>query len=237
MKKLIAAIMTATMIPLAACTSGTDPKPTGTGTSSTTPATPPALSTTDDRPPTRPTTLASMTSSTSVATSSSPRPTSQTSVTSSASPEWPVNISPTISGAELQAVDAAVEVWRAAMRLYDESMQRPGETWAPKIRRYVADPAATVQINLLDTLHREGIRQIGNLSYTATITKATASNVQIRACVDLARSDVINGKGDSVAKPNAHSRFYRDFNVDYYKDAGAVWLLNLITTPQPVEPC
>lgn len=241
MKRQIAAIVTATAISLAACTTSarsnpTDPGSETMGTSSTTSAVPPTLSTTDEGVRASPTPQTTMTSSTSGPTASIPQSTSQTIGTIGASAEWPVDISPSITGAELDAVNAAIEAWRQAVRVYDQSMQDPGKDWSPAIREYVADPAAVFQLDLIGALARDGMHQVGETRYAARVTKATAHNVQLAACVDVSHSDVVDADGRSITG-DGPVKFEWSFNIDLYPGPPNRWLLNYIDKPKPSAPC
>jgi hypothetical protein len=163
--------------------------------------------------------------------------TSVTAATEDAYDAIPVTIPDSITGARLKAAKAGITVWRNAVRLYDESMQKPGDDWKAKIRKYVGDPAAITQLTLLASFAKDGVHQIGALHYAGEVTEATAHNVEIRACVDISSLNVVNRVGDSVLEPNTPARFYREYNIDFYPDAGHVWLLNLITTPKPAQTC
>jgi hypothetical protein len=148
----------------------------------------------------------------------------------------PVAIPDTITGAALNAAEAAIPVWRNAMRLYDESMQDPEDKWETKIRQFVGDPAAITQLSLVAAFAKDGMHQVGNTTYTAEVVKAAAHNVQIRACVDASRVDVVNADGTSITGGSA-KRFLWEFNLDFYPDEVHHWLLNLVTKPNPTKPC
>ncbi|MBN9610492.1 MAG: hypothetical protein J0I11_14385 [Actinobacteria bacterium] len=168
---------------------------------------------------------------------STPTTSESTAPASDAYEAIPVEIPATITGAALDAANAAIPVWRNAVRLYDESMQDPSDDWTAKLRKYVGDPAAITQLSLLASFAKDGVHQIGAIDYEGAITHATAHNVEIRACVDISNFDVVNSAGDSVMEPNTPGRFYREYNIDFYPDAGHVWLLNLITTAKPAQTC
>jgi hypothetical protein len=110
----------------------------------------------------------------------------------------PVTIPSTITAAGLKAAKAAIPVWRNAVRLYDESMQDPSGNWEAKMRKYVGDPAAITQLSLVSALAHDGMHQIGDTRFDARVIVATANNVQIQACIDTTRLDVVNADGASI---------------------------------------
>ncbi len=245
MKRMIAAILTATTMTLASCTAttATDPNTSpapGTSTSALASTGPTAIGPTTPDPVESWLSGTTSSSPTSTSTTGSTGPSTAPSATATTGDVYdaiPVTIPSTITGAGLKAANAAIPVWRNAVRLYDESMQHPGGDWAAKLRKFVGDPAAITQLSLVAAFARDGMHQIGDISYGAEVTAATVHNVQIRACVDISGFDVVNSQGASISKPSTPGRFYREFNLDFYPDAGHVWLLNLITTPKPAEPC
>jgi hypothetical protein len=246
MKRQIAALLTATVLPLAACTA------TSAGNSDTVPASAassPTMTAPSSIAPTAPDPVESSLSGT-VATSTPANSATSSSTTGAANSSTsasttatgdvygaiPVAIPDTITGAALNAANAAIPVWRNAMRLYDESMQNPEDKWETKIRQFVGDPAAITQLSLVAAFAKDGMRQVGNTTYTAEVVKAAAHNVQIRACVDASRVDVVNADGTSITGGSA-KRFLWEFNLDFYPDDVHRWLLNLVTKPNPTKPC
>lgn len=147
-----------------------------------------------------------------------------------------MDISPPITGAELDAVNAAIAVWRHAVRVYDQSMQDPRKNWNPAIREYVADPAAVFQLDLIGKLARDGMHQVGETRYAARVVKATAHNVQLTACVDVSHSDVVDAAGRSITG-DGPVKFEWSFNIDLYPGPPNRWLLNFIDKPKPSTPC
>lgn len=159
-------------------------------------------------------------------------------VTTTNSPSVTVTIPPTVTGANRKAAEAGVTAWRNAMHTFDLSLQDPtGKNWKTAIYRYMGDPAAAEQILRIQTFASHKIHQVGFTRYSATVTKATTKNVQIRACVDVSAMDVVNADGESELKPGGAKRFYRDFSVTWYTAKKGGWLLNDITTPDPTQPC
>lgn len=241
MKRLIAAVLTATTMTLASCTATAAPDPNtsavpGTSTSALastgTSAPDPVESwlfgtTTTTAPPTSTSTTGTPDSSTVPSTSVT---------TGDVYDAIPVTIPDSITGAGLKSAKAAIPVWRNAVRLYDESMQSPGDDWNAKIRQYVADPAAITQLSLVSELAQDGMHQIGDTSFDAKVIVATVNNVQIRACVDVTRLDVVNADGTSITGGSAR-RFLWEYNIDFYPNEVNHWLLNLVTKPKPTKPC
>lgn len=243
MKRMIAAILTATTMTLASCTAttatdpntsaapGTDavavPAPTPTGSTTPDPVKSWLFGTTS--------TSSSPTSAAATVTATSSTATS-IAVTGDVYDAIPVTIPATITGVGLKAANAAIPVWRNAVRLYDESMQNPDDDWKAKIRKYVADPAAITQLSLVSALAQDGMHQIGDTSFDAKVIVATVNNVQIRACVDVTRLDVVNADGTSITGGSAR-RFLWEYNIDFYPNEVSHWLLNLVTKPMPTKPC
>jgi len=124
------------------------------------------------------------------------------------------------------------------MHTFDLSLQDPTrKNWKTVIYRDANDPAAALQLNLVETFARQKIHQVGFLRYEATVIKAAKNNVQIRACVDDRAVDVIDASGHSASGSSA-KRFLWTFNVTWYaKVRGGQWLLNYITKPDPAKPC
>ncbi len=244
MKRLIAAILTATTMTLAACTAtaGTDPSTTPEPTTTASP-----LVTTSSTASVDPVeSWLSGTTTTSTApggtstTAAIDRPTTTSADTSGDMYDAiPVTIPDTIIGADLKVANQAAGVWRHAMRVIDESLKDPaGKDWKPLIYRYVNDPAALKQMALINTFVKQGIRQVGDIGYTAEVLSAAEHNVQIKACVDLSKYDVVNNNGDSVLERGTPPRFSRTFSISlYYDQDPELWFLNDIKTPNPVEPC
>lgn len=239
MKRQIAAILTATAIPLAACTatSGADPTASSDPASSSVTASSPVTTTSTEPVDSRPSGTDTVSAP---PMDTSPASVSMTSASTTASgdayDDIPVEIPATITGAALDATNAAIPVWRNAVRLYDESMQNPGDEWAAKFREYVVDPAAITQLSLVAEFVENGMHQVGDTGYEAKVVLAKPHNVQIQACVDATRVDVVNADGTSITEGSAR-RFLWDFNLDFYPDEVNHWLLNLVTKPNPTKPC
>lgn len=250
MKRLIAAVLTATTMTLAACTAtaGSDPTTAPGKSTGTSPAASAAPTTTGPTTTDRIESWLSDTTSTSApptvdATTSDPATgaSDTTTVTSTAATgdtydTIPVTIPAAITGAGLKAANAAIPVWRNAMRLYDQSMQDPSADWTAKLRKYVVDPAAIAQLSLVAAFAKDGMHQIGETGYTAEVIAAKEHNVQIRACVDATRVDVVDGDGTSITSGSPR-RFLWEFNIDFYPNEVSHWLLNLVTKPNPTKPC
>lgn len=141
-----------------------------------------------------------------------------------------------ITAAGLKAARAAIPVWRNAVRLYDESMQDPSGNWEAKMRKYVGDPAAITQLSLVSALAQDGMHQIGDTRFDARVIVATVNNVQIQACIDTTRLDVVNADGASITGSSTR-RFLWEYNIDFYPNEASRWLLNLVTKPKPAKPC
>lgn len=237
MKSKIAALLTATAVSLASCTSGT----TGTGGDSTGSA--PAAVTSSNSPPDG----SSVASSTSVSTSSMPPAdsTSPPAETAPASPtssgdvndEIPVDIPATITGANLEGATQGVAVWRNAVRVLDQSLQDPGgKDWKPVIYRYLNDPAATRQLALINTFVKQDIHQVGDTGYTAKVFEANDHSIKIRACLDHTRYDVVGADGKSVLKEGSLDRLRRDYWLGHFEGSDA-WFVDFVDIPDPAEPC
>ncbi|MBN9607897.1 MAG: hypothetical protein BGO26_06620 [Actinobacteria bacterium 69-20] len=246
MKRLIAAVLTATTMTLASCTAITATEPSTTSDPATNTAGTTAPTTAGS---TTPDPIESWLNGTTT-TSSSPTSTSTTGTTvSSTAPSTtvtgdvydaiPVTIPATITGADLKIANQAVSVWRNAMRVFDQSLQDPGgKDWKTTIYQYANDPAALKQMSLINTFIKQGIHQVGEAGYTAEVLSAVKHNVQIKTCVDLSKYNVIDGQGESVLKPDVVSRFSRTFSISfYYGEKPELWFLNDITTPNPPESC
>jgi hypothetical protein len=233
MKRLIAAMLTATLLPLAACTSQPAVEPDASGTETASPTSNVVTTT-----PTA-TTRGATTSSTSSTTATSLATASLVEPAGDKYDAIPVEIPDSISGSELSAANEAIEVWRNAIRVFDESMQDPGaKDWKPSIYEYVNDPAALKQMSTIATFKEQGFHQIGQIEYTAEILSAVEHNVQISACVDLTNYDVIDVEGDSVIRQGQPRTFVRIYSVSFYHNQDpSLWFLNNVTTPDPVEPC
>ncbi len=233
MKRLIAAIVTATAISLAACTNppATEPGPSDETTTTATnrASTPSQTLTSTPSTPTKPPSVAP--------TSTAARGTTSVSVTGDAYEAIPVDIPATITGADLNAANNAVEVWRNAMRVFDQSLQDPaGKDWKPVIYRYVNDPAALQQMSLINTFVKQGIHQVGDTRYTAKVFEANAHSVKIRTCTDLTSVDYINDAGNSVlTNDERHVRW--EFWLGFYTEPRDVWFVSFVDKPKPVQPC
>lgn len=230
MKRLIAALLTATVLPLAACTGQPAVEPSGSNTETAT-ATNSIASTTSVV--TSPSTTLSPTINTEASTTSAPASVGDR------YDEIPVEIPDSITGAELDAAHEAIAVWRNATRVFDQSMQDPSlKDWNASVYEYANDPAALKHMSAIATFKRQGFHQIGQIDYAATILSAAEHNVQLRACIDLTGYDVIDADSDSVIKQGQPRVFVRIYSVSlYHQQDPAEWFLNNITTPDPVEPC
>lgn len=233
MKRLIAAMLTATLLPLAACTGQPVVEPSGNSTETVTPTSSVARTTSAV------TTQSSTSSSTSSTTAASPTTTASVEPTGDIYDAIPVEIPSTITGVDRAAANEAVAVWRNAMRVFDESMKDPGsKDWKPDIYEYVNDPAALKQMSTIATFKKQGFHQVGQIDYTAEILSAVEHNVQISACIDLTNYDVIDVEGDSVIRQGQPRTFVRIYSVSFYHNQEpSLWFLNNVTTPDPVEPC
>jgi hypothetical protein len=123
------------------------------------------------------------------------------------------------------------------MTLFDQSLAAPSaKNWEPSIRKYVADPAAFQQLDLVKTFKKNGLREVGNTNYSGTVTKVTPGNVDLRVCVDVSRSNVIDKSGRSVVGPGPR-RFYRNYSVGRYPNQPGRWLLNREIDITPAQTC
>lgn len=251
MKRLIAAVLTATAMLLVSCSAASEGGPTPTAASM--PGSAPTASqgqgaSTSTAGPVQswlsgdPTVSTSTEGSQSAQNGEPPTTSQGESPTGAASDSYdaiPVTVPDSIAGDDLEAAHAAILVWRNAIRVIDESLEGPsGQDWQSSIYRYVSDPAALTQMSLIDTFAKQGIHQVGEIGYTAAVLNAAQHNVQIRACVDMSHYDVVDTQGDSALQQGSPTRFARTYSISYYGDQNpARWLLNNIKTPSPVEPC
>lgn len=231
MKRLIAAMLTATLLPLAACTGQPVVEPSGNSTETVTPTSSVARTTSAV------TTQSSTSSSTSSTTAASPTTTASVEPTGDIYDAIPVEIPGTITGVDRAAANEAVAVWRNAMRVFDESMKDPGsKDWKPAIYEYVNDPAALKQLSALAAFNAHELHQVGEIAYVASVFEATAHSVKIRACVDLRNYDVVDEDGDSATNPGSLKRFFRDYWIGFYAEPDA-WFLNYIDIPESAKLC
>lgn len=242
MKRQIAAILTATVMPLAACTatSGADPTASSDPVSSTVTTSSPTTTTSTEPVDSGQSGTETMSappmntpSASTVATSESTAPTGD------AYDAIPVEIPASTMGADRDAAEKGIAVWRNAVRVLDQSLQDPaGKDWKPIIYRYINDPAALKQVALINTFVKQKIHQVGDTDYSAKVLDVSEHNVQVRACVNLGRYDVVDDVGVSVLKPGQPDVFARVFSVSFYYDNDPpAWFVNNITTPEPAEPC
>lgn len=240
MKRQIAAILTATVMPLAACTatSGADPTassdPVSSSVTTFSPVTTVSTEPVDSVQSRTETVSASPmnTSSTStVATSKSTNPAGD------AYDAIPVEIPASITGADLDAAEQGIAVWRNAVRVLDQSLQDPaGKDWKPVVYRYINDPAALKQVALIDTFVKQGIHQVGYTDYSAKVLEANEQSVKIRACVDLSKVDYLDSEGHSQLV--ASDRYVEwEFWLSYYEEPKDSLFVGLINKPKPVQPC
>lgn len=240
MKRLIAAVLTATTMTLAACTAtgGPDPETTsGAGTSTAAPtstraSTPDPVSswlfgTTTSSPP----------SSTSKGTVDPTTAPSTSVTTGDVYDAIPVTIPDSITGADLKIAKQGVAVWRNAMRVFDESLQDPaGKDWKTAVYRYANDPAALKQMALVSTFVKQGIHQVDEPGYTAEVFEADAHSVKIRACLDITKFDVLDKDGRSVVQSDGPPRIRRDYWLGFYQGSDDLYV-GLVDIPDPAQPC
>lgn len=247
MKRQIAALLTATVLPLAACTAtpgsngteSTGGNPGSVSTSDTSSIPVPSLDSAQSPLPTSTAAETRPLTGEDTPQRSSPAPNSPISGTAPTKTriDDSVTVPPSVTGGDLAAAEAAIEAWRHAVHVNDLSLQKPSsKNWPDEIHRYIKDPAASVQLDLIHTFTEQHIHQVGFTRYTGSITEATSDHVKIQACVDTRGADVVDATGGSV-RGDGLQKFQWTFWISSYRDFDNAWFVNHIDKPSPAKPC
>jgi hypothetical protein len=85
------------------------------------------------------------------------------------------------------------------------------------------DEALTWAVSLVTTLRADGVKQLGQVAVVPmTTSRVDADSVEVVACVDVSKVDVVNKWGKSVIGPGRLPRSQATYVVD---QVGSTWLV------------
>ena len=178
-------------------------------------------------------------SSTAASTSASPStgpstPTSSNPATSSIQP-WPADYSPD----QVATVQTAIETYKNAVRVTDETYADPGRSdLEPFVRQYMADPRASQVISAAQSMASKGRHTAGSSMVEIESARIDANGVILDVCLDSSQGDLIDdATGNSIkAQLPVGPRVQQTAAVyDYGTPYG--WLLREIQQPNPAQAC
>jgi hypothetical protein len=220
------AVAAAAAVLLASCSSGDDPTPSAISSVNPTPGSTAVVT------PSKSSTPVTSSLSTAASPTLTPTPTPTTN-------PWPATFTPD----QANDATAALDVFRAAVKLQDEVSQNPG---MPDIHSFlrpaIVDPWSSqvemgAQSMVTGGRHATGYTVIAD----SEVTTYEANRISITACLDSSGVDVLDSTGQSVkAVLPVGNRVLTTANVYLYPaetPGGGGWFLSEVQTPQPYEPC
>jgi len=141
------------------------------------------------------------------------------------------------------AGESALTVFTELLRVTDAAKQDPGaKDWEPNIRQYAGDPHAFAVVQSIRDYATLGIRQVGDLEFTAEVAAVDLASPQgptvlLSVCYDVTSTDRIQVDTGEVIPTGTLPNYVVDVKVIQFElEPEAPWLVTVLE-PHTDQPC
>lgn len=157
-----------------------------------------------------------------------------TSGDSSPAQPWPSDFTP----AQQEAAQAALDAVAGFTNTLSQANAEPAKDWTAAVRKYAADPAATLTLRAIQSLAAAQVHVSAPSIYEhPTVMSADANRVVVDVCVDRSQSRVLDALGATVLAPPDPARTIVAYTAALYPPADGGWLITETAGATPARPC